>query len=85
MTHVTQPYFLKSPLIDASAALELLLLRFCINVSTAARLASTDNLPGVRLIATDSALFRIYHSWVHHNPGTHLDASINKDCKWQAR
>ena len=33
----------------------------------------------------DDKLFRFDQNWVHQNPGTHLDGSIEEDGKWQQR
>ena len=59
--------------------------RLCIEVSAAALLVSEGDLPGVRLMAANDALFGVYQDWVHQIPGIHLDGGINEGGKWQAR
>ena len=80
-----QPSSLYSPLTDASVASESPPLQPHVHVSSATCLASTANLPGVRLMDSDGGMFSVYQDWVHQNTGTHLDGGINKYGKWQAR
>ena len=81
----TQPSLMHSPLADASVASEPPPLRPRIYARDAARLASSDNHPKVRLKAAGDALFSVYQDWVHQNTGTNLYGGTNKGDKWQDR
>ena len=76
-THGTQPSSPHSPLTYASVDLEPPLLRPCVDDGAVACLASTTELPKVRLKAANDVLFSVYQDWLHHNPVTHLDGGIN--------
>ena len=51
--------------------------------TNAACLVSKIYLSKYRLTASDDMIFSIYQGWVHQNPGTQMDGSIEKDCIWQ--
>ena len=83
--HSTKTSFLYSPLTNALVITHEPLTHPHVDYGRPAWIASTSDLPEVRLKGSQrSALWGLQY-WVHQNTGNHLDGGIKQDVKWQAR